>query len=142
MIMANPFKEAEKKKKVTPGGGKEHVEAPAKVEAPVIETQPIMEQPVVVEEPKVEEAPVVTEEPKVQETPKKVEKPKAAEKPAKPVNKIEALIGPAVEVKKHEKMTVAVYLSKENTDWLKQMASARGKSVSELLDQILTQLRG
>jgi hypothetical protein len=37
---------------------------------------------------------------------------------------------------------MAVYLSKENQAWLKDLAAHRGKSVSELLDQILNELRG
>ena len=123
--MANPFKEAEKAKKVAPGGHKEVVE----------KTEYIVHKSEQIEKP-VEPAPVPAPVP----TP--VVEPVVEEAPVKPINKIEALIGPAEEVKKQEKKTVAVYLSTENQAWLKKAASARGKSVSELLDQILTELRG
>ena len=123
--MANPFKEAEKAKKVAPGGNKETVD---KIEKTV-------NKPEQIEKP-VESAPV--EAP----APAPVVEPVVEEAPVKPINKIEALIGPAEEVKKQEKKTVAVYLSTENQAWLKKAAAARGKSVSELLDQILTELRG
>ena len=119
--MANPFKEAEKVKKVSPGGNKPPVEE--KVEENVAPVTP-----------------EVTEAPVTQET--VVEKPKAEKKPAKVSNKIDALLGPAEKPKKQERSTMAVYLSKENQAWLKDLAAHRGKSVSELLDQILNELRG
>ena len=122
--MANPFKEADKVKKVAPGGNKPAVEE--KVEEKVAPVTP-----------EVTEAPVapVAQEPVV-------EKPKAEKKPAKVANKIDALLGPAEKPKKQERSTMAVYLSKENQAWLKDLAAQRGKSVSELLDQILNELRG
>ena len=123
--MANPFKEAEKAKKVAPGGHKETVD----------KTEKTVNKPEEIEKP-VESTPVPAPAP----TP--VVEPVVEEAQVKPINKIEALIGPAEEVKKQEKKTVAVYLSTENQAWLKKAASARGKSVSELLDQILTELRG
>ena len=132
--MANPFKEAEKKNKVAPGGHKPPVTEqtekkvdPVVTEAPVA---PVVEEKAPVEAPApVAEAPVVTQ-------------PKAEKKPAKTANKIEALLGPAQKAKKQERSTIAVYLSKENQAWLKELANQRGKSVSELLDQILNELRG
>ena len=133
--MANPFKEAEKKAKVAPGGHKppvavektEEKVAPVVAEAPVA---PVVEEKAPVEAPApMAEAPVVTQ-------------PKAEKKPAKTANKIEALLGPAQKAKKQERSTIAVYLSKENQAWLKDLANQRGKSVSELLDQILNELRG
>ena len=126
--MANPFKEADKKAKVAPGSHKQTVEAkPDEEVVPVAQEEPVAS----VET----EAPVVTPEP--------VEKqPKAEKKPAKAANKIEALLGPAQKAKKQERSTIAVYLSKENQAWLKDLANQRGKSVSELLDQILNELRG
>ena len=123
--MANPFKEAEKAKKVAPGGNKETVDK-------TVET---VNKPEQIEKP-VEHAPVDAP------APAPVVEPVVEEAPVKPINKIEALIGPAEEVKKQEKKTVAVYLSTENQAWLKKAAAARGISVSELLDQILTELRG
>ena len=123
--MANPFKEAEKAKKVAPGGNKETVDK-------TVET---VNKPEQIEKP-VEHAPVDAPAPAT------VVEPVVEEAPVKPINKIEALIGPAEEVKKQEKKTVAVYLSTENQAWLKKAAAARGISVSELLDQILTELRG
>ena len=128
--MANPFKEAEKAKKVAPGGNKQ----PVAVKTEVVEEK--VEEQVAPVIPEVKEAPVAAAEP-VQ-----VEKPKAKEKPAKTVNKIDALLGPAEKPKKQERSTMAVYLSKENQVWLKDLAAHRGKSVSELLDQILNELRG
>ena len=129
--MANPFKEAEKKAKVAPGGHKPPVAVEKTEEkvAPVVAEAPVA--PVVEEKAPapVAEAPVVTQ-------------PKAEKKPAKTANKIEALLGPAQKAKKQERSTIAVYLSKENQAWLKDLANQRGKSVSELLDQILNELRG
>jgi hypothetical protein len=122
--MANPFKVADQVKKVPPGGNKPAVEE--KVEEKVAPVTPeVTEAPVA----PVEQAPVV-------------EKPKAEKKPAKVANKIDALLGPAEKPKKQERSTMAVYLSKENQAWLKDLAAHRGKSVSELLDQILNELRG
>lgn len=149
--MANPFKEAEKKKKVAPGGHTapvvekiEEKAAPVATNAPVA---PVTEEKAPVEpvkagvaaEPQATvevktEAPVAAEKPTPQ--------PKAEKKPAKAANKIEALLGPAQKAKKQERSTIAVYLSKENQAWLKELANQRGKSVSELLDQILNELRG
>lgn len=123
--MANPFKEAEKAKKVAPGGHKETVD---KIENTV-------NKPEQIEKP-VESAPVLAP------APAPVVEPVVEEELVKPINKIEALIGPAEEEKKQEKKTIAVYLSVENQMWLKKTAAARKKSVSELLDQILTELRG
>ena len=118
--MANPFKEAEKAKKVAPGGNKPPVEEKTEEKVP----------------------PVVSEEPVAPVTPEPVvEKPKAEKKTAKSANKIDALLGPVEKPKKQERSTMAVYLSKENQAWLKEMAAQRGKSVSELLDQILNELR-
>ena len=101
--MANPFKEAEKAKKVAPGAKKppvvENTEenvAPVVAETPV-EVAPVVEKVV---------APVVAEQVTAQ--------PKAEKKPAKVANKIEALLGPAQKAKKQERSTIAVYLSKEN----------------------------
>jgi hypothetical protein len=129
--MANPFKEADKAKKVAPGGNKPHdAEKTEEAVKKIVETAP----PVVNE---VTEAPVA---PVAQET--AVEKPKAEKKSPKAANKIEALLGPAEKPKKQERSTMAVYLSKENQAWLKDLAAHRGKSVSELLDQILNELRG
>lgn len=122
--MANPFKEAEKAKKVAPGSNK----------APVIDKTDEKVSPVA-SEPAV--APVVPATPEPV-----VEQPKAEEKPVLNANKIEALLGPAEKPKKQVRSTMAVYLSKENQAWLKDMANQRGKSVSELLDQILNELRG
>jgi hypothetical protein len=131
--MANPFKEAEKAKKVAPGSHKQTVVE--KTEEKVASVAP--EAPVEKVDPVVEETPVapVKEEPV---TPQ----PKAEKKPAKTANKIDALLGPAQKAKKQERSTIAVYLSKENQAWLKDLANQRGKSVSELLDQILNELRG
>ena len=129
--MANPFKEAEKAKKVAPGGNKQPVAEKTEVVEEKVEEQVT---PVI---PEVKEAPVAAAEP-VQV----VEKPKAKEKPAKTVNKIDALLGPVEKPKTQERSTMAVYLSKENQAWLKDLAAHRGKSVSELLDQILNELRG
>lgn len=130
--MANPFKEAEKKQKVAPGGHKPHVEEKTEEKvAPVVAETPV--EPVK-EVPAAPVAKVVTEPVK--------EQPKAEKKPAKVANKIEALLGPAQKAKKQERSTMAVYLSKENQAWLKDLANQRGKSVSELLDQILNELRG
>lgn len=129
--MANPFREAEKKAKVAPGGHKQ----------PVVEKSEEKVAPVVAEtavEP-VKEAPVAPVAKVVGELVK--EQPKAEKKP-KVANKIEALLGPAQKAKKQERSTMAVYLSKENQNWLKELANQRGKSVSELLDQILNELRG
>ena len=125
--MANPFKEAEKAKKVAPGGHKETVE---KTEDTVNKTEQIEKPAELAPTPVPAIAPAPVVEPVVEEA------------PTKPMNMIEALIGPAEEVKKQEKKTLAVYLSIENQTWLKKAAAARGKSVSELLDQILTELRG
>ena len=127
--MANPFKEADKKAKVAPGGHK----------APVVEKAEEKAAPVVAEtaaEPVKEAsvAPVAPAQEKAQ--------PKAEKKPAKTANKIEALLGPAQKAKKQERSTIAVYLSKENQNWLKDLAKQRDMSVSELLDQILNELRG
>ena len=139
--MANPFKEADKKKKVAPGSHK----------APVSENNEVKDIPVTDETPVApvteEKAPEVIVEPVVvTETPapKEVAAPqhKVEKKPAKTANKIEALLGPAQKAKKQERSTMAVYLSKENQAWLKELANQRGKSVSELLDQILNELRG
>lgn len=131
--MANPFKEAEKAKKVAPGSHKQTVVekteekvAPVPAEAPVEQVAPVeVEAPVA----PVKEEPVAPQ-------------PKAEKKPAKVANKIDALLGPAQKAKKQERSTIAVYLSKENQAWLKDLANQRGKSVSELLDQILNELRG
>jgi hypothetical protein len=130
--MANPFREAEKKAKVAPGGHK----------PPVVEKNEEKVAPVVTETPvePVKEAPVAPVAKVVGELVK--EQPKAEKKPAKVANKIEALLGPAQKAKKQERSTMAVYLSKENQNWLKELANQRGKSVSELLDQILNELRG
>lgn len=126
--MANPFKEADKAKKVAPGSHKQTVEAkPEEKVVPVTQEVPV--------------APVETEAPVAQE-PVVAPQPKAEKKPAKAANKIEALLGPAQKAKKQERSTIAVYLSKENQAWLKDLANQRGKSVSELLDQILNELRG
>ena len=126
--MANPFKEADKKAKVAPGGHKS--EKTDEAVKKIVETAPPVIEEVTTEVvAPVEQAPVV-------------EKPKAKEKPAKSVSKIESLLGPAEKPKKHERSTMAVYLSKENQAWLKDLAAQRGKSVSELLDQILNELRG
>lgn len=133
--MANPFKEADKVKKVAPGSHK----------TPVVEKTEEKVAPVVPETPveAVKEAPVAPVEPVTTvEAEPVVEKPKAEKKPAKTANKIEALLGPAQKAKKQERSTIAVYLSKENQAWLKELANQRGKSVSELLDQILNELRG
>ena len=130
--MANPFKEAEKKNKVAPGSHRPAVGAtPEEKKAPVVAEAPA--QPV-------NEAPAAKEPPVAKEPVK--EQPKAEKKPAKTANKIEALLGPAQKAKKQERSTMAVYLSKENQAWLKDLAGQRGKSVSELLDQILNELRG
>ena len=126
--MANPFKEADKAKKVAPGSHK----------TPVVEKTEEKVTPVAQEVPV---APVETEAPVAQE-PVVAPQPKAEKKPAKATNKIEALLGPAQKAKKQERSTIAVYLSKENQAWLKDLANQRGKSVSELLDQILNELRG
>ena len=130
--MANPFREAEKKAKVAPGSHK----------APVVEKKEEKEAPEVAETPvePVKEAPAAPVT-KVEAEPVK-EHPKAEKKPSKTANKIEALLGPAQKAKKQERSTMAVYLSKENQNWLKELANQRGKSVSELLDQILNELRG
>ncbi len=129
--MANPFKEAEKAKKVAPGGNKPPVvEKPEEKVPPVVTEAPVA--PVKVEV--APEAPVKQEPVPAQ--------PKAEKKPAKTANKIDALLGPAQKAKKQERSTIAVYLSKENQNWLKELANQRGKSVSELLDQILNELRG
>ena len=141
--MANPFKEAEKKKKVAPGGhttpAVEVTEvnvAPAATEAPV---SPVAEEKTPVEAA----APVVEQEVTPVAEEKVAPQHKAEKKPAKATNKIDALIGPAPQkAKKQERSTMAVYLSKENQAWLKDLAAQRGKSVSELLDQILNELRG
>ena len=122
--MANPFKEADKAKKVAPGGNKQ----------PIVEKIEEAVPPVVAETPEATVAPVTTEP--------VAEKPKAEKKPVQSKNKIESLIGPAVKPKKQERSTLAVYITKENQSWLKELAEQRGKSVSELLDQILTELRG
>jgi hypothetical protein len=130
--MANPFREAEKKAKVAPGSHKN----------PVVEKKEEKVAPVVAEtavEP-VKEAPAAPVT-KVEAEPVK-EQPKPEKKPSKTANKIEALLGPAQKAKKQERSTMAVYLSKENQNWLKELANQRGKSVSELLDQILNELRG
>ena len=129
--MANPFKEAEKKAKVAPGSHKATVvEKTEEKVAPVVAETPV--------EP-AKEAPVAAVAPEAQQP---VKEPKAEKKPAKAANKIEALLGPAQKAKKQERSTMAVYLSKENQAWLKELAGQRGKSVSELLDQILNELRG
>ena len=133
--MANPFKEAEKAKKVAPGGSKMHdAEKTEEVINKIVETvsHVTTETTEVPAEPvaPVEQAPVV-------------EKPKVEKKQTtKTVSKIESLLGPAEKPKKQERSTMAVYLSKENQAWLKDLAAQRGKSVSELLDQILNELRG
>ena len=130
--MGNPFKEAEKKAKVAPGGRKPPVvEKPEETVAPEVAETPVKP---------VNEAPAAPVAPVAQEPVK--EQPKAEKKPAKAANKIEALLGPAQKAKKQERSTIAVYLSKENQNWLKELANQRGKSVSELLDQILNELRG
>lgn len=129
--MANPFKEAEKAKKVAPGGNKPPVvvEKPEEKVAPVVTEAPVEPvKPEVAPEASVTQAPVAVQ-------------PKAEKKPAKAANKIDALLGPAQKAKKQERSTVAVYLSKENQTWLKETAENRGISTSALLDQILTQLR-
>ena len=130
--MANPFKEAEKAKKVAPGGNKVHDAGKTEevinkiVENAHTVTEEVPAEPVA----PVEQAPVV-------------EKPKVEKKQTtKTVSKIESLLGPAEKPKKQERSTMAVYLSKENQAWLKDLAAQRGKSVSELLDQILNELRG
>ena len=127
--MANPFREAEKKAKVAPGGNKPEKTDEA-VEKIVETAPPVIEEVTTEVVAPVEQAPVV-------------EKPKAEKKQTtKSVSKIESLLGPAEKPKKHERSTMAVYLSKENQAWLKDLAAQRGKSVSELLDQILNELRG
>ena len=152
MKIVNPYRESDKKKKVAPGGEPD-VENTEEIVDPVADETPeeasaetVAEETALVEieapeakeepkrEPKKESAPVVKE---------KVEpQPKVEKKPAKVANKIDALLGPAQKAKKQERSTMAVYLSKENQAWLKDMANQRGKSVSELLDQILNELRG
>ena len=130
--MANPFKEAEKAKKVAPGGNKMHdAEKTEEVVKKIVDnTPPVTEEVPAEPVTPVEQAPVV-------------EKPKAEKKQTtKSVSKIESLLGPAEKPKKQERSTMAVYLSKENQAWLKDLAAQRGKSVSELLDQILNELRG
>lgn len=54
---------------------------------------------------------------------------------------IESLIGPAKKTAKGRKKTVAVYFSEENHKWLKKQADLRGKSVSAVLDEIISKLR-
>ena len=133
--MANPFKEAEKKHKVAPGGNKTHdVEKTEEVINKIVEAAPPAT-PEVTEVPAETVAPVAAA-PVAEKT--KTEKKQTT----KAVNKIDALLGPAEKPKKHERSTMAVYLSKENQAWLKDLAHQRGKSVSELLDQILNELRG
>ena len=126
--MANPFKEAEKKAKVAPGGNK--TEKTEEAVHKIVETAP----PVASEEPVAPVAPV--------EQAPVAEQPKAEKKPAKSTNKIEALIGSVEKKQKPKKSTLPLYFSVENQEWLKKTAAARGISASELLDQILTQLRG
>ena len=127
--MANPFKEADKKAKVAPGGHKS--EKTDEAVKKIVETAP----------PVIEEVTTEVVAP-VEPTPV-VEKPKTEKKQTtKTVSKIESLLGPVEKPKKQERSTMAVYLSKENQAWLKDLAAQRGKSVSELLDQILNELRG
>lgn len=146
--MANPFKEAEKAKKVAPGTNPFKEAEKAKKMAPGSHNPAVVEKTEEKVDPEtpveaVKEAPVAPVEPVTTvETEPVAEKPKAEKKPAKAANKIEALLGPAQKAKKQERSTIAVYLSKENQNWLKELANQRGKSVSELLDQILNELRG
>ena len=128
--MANPFKEAEKKAKVAPGGNKpQDAEKTEEVVKKLVETAP----PVVTE---ASEAPVAAVEPAPV-----AEKPKVEKKTTQSKNKIESLIGPAKNQKKQERSTMTIYIAKENQAWLKEMAEQRGKSMSVLLDEILNELR-
>ncbi len=140
--MANAYKDADKKRKIAPGGYKPAVSVPTEEKAaPVVTEAPVA--PVTEEKAPVEAvAPVVEKEVAPVVEAQVAPQPKAEKKPAKTANKIEALLGPAQKAKKQERSTIAVYLSKENQTWLKEMATQRGKSVSELLDQILNELRG
>lgn len=54
---------------------------------------------------------------------------------------LDSLIGPAKKTAKGKKKTVAVYFSEENHKWIKKQADMRGKSVSAVLDEIITKLR-
>jgi hypothetical protein len=140
--MANAYKNADMKRKVAPGGHKpvESETTEKTMDSVVTETPiaPVIEEkaPVEAVAPVAEKvvAPLITEQVTAQ--------PKAEKKAPKVANKIDALLGPAQKAKKQERSTIAVYLSKENQAWLKELANQRGKSVSELLDQILNELRG
>ena len=128
--MANPFKEAENKKKKAPGSKQE----------PVVE-----EKPVVVEETPVEpEKPVETlSEPIVEEKEpkpaKRVEK-KAEKKEPAPAAKATDLFAGLKSEKPANLKTYAFYLSDENVDKLKAMAAKKGMSTSKLLDYILSEV--
>lgn len=120
--MANPYKDADKAQKKTPGSKQKAVEEKV--------------------EPKREEIAV---EKKAQEEALKSDSGKVVKnKPAKPVAKSEPKektdIFAKLNSEKPTGKTYAYYLSEENAEKLKKMAEKKGVSTSKLLDHILSEL--
>ena len=124
--MANPFKDAEKKKKKAPGSNQE---------APVVKEEIVeVETPAAAEKPveEVTEPVVVVEE-------KKAPAKKAEKKEAEPAKKTLDIFA-GLDAEKSTGKTYTFYLSDENVKKLKAMAAKKGISASKLLDHILSEV--
>lgn len=115
--MANIFKDADKRRRTPPVDG---VTIPEEI---VTTPEPIAEETVVTSATAVEEKPVKKQAPK------------------KKAKKIDALIGPAEGGEKKSKKTFSIYISEDLYAWVEHEAGLRNKSVSSLIEQILTDLR-
>ena len=128
--MANPFKEAENKKKKAPGSKQEPVVE--KTEISMVETSAEPEKAV---ETPVEPVAEVKEVKETKPATKKTEK--KAEAPAKKTLDIFAGLE---EPEKPSGNTYAFYLTDKNVKKLKDMAAKKGISTSKLLDYILSEV--
>lgn len=127
--MANPFKEAENKKKKAPGNKQDPVgkkEPEVKVEPEVVQETPEKKTAAVIEEKALDK----TIEKPIQKVEKKAETTKAAS------NDIFA----SLQTVKPAGKTYAFYLSDENVGKLKKKADKLGISASKLLDHILSEV--
>lgn len=116
--MGNIFKDADKRRRIPPVAGET---IPEEV---VTTPEPVAEETVDVPELVAEEKPVVKKQ-----------------APKKKTKKIDALIGPAEGGEKEPKKTFSIYITEELYAWVKHEADLRNKSVSSLIEQILTDLR-
>lgn len=115
--MANIFKDADKRRRTPPVDG---VTMPEEI---VATPELVAEETVVTPDPVAEEKPVKKQTPK------------------KKAKKIDALIGPAEGGEKKTKKTFSIYISEDLYAWVEHEAGLRNKSVSSLIEQILTDLR-